>query len=461
VLTRARRPDPVPLDQAPTIFSSFDFSGGAVVAVSGGSDSIALLLLLKSYLERRHPAAPLLAVTIDHALRIGSAAEAEAVARLCAAHGIAHRTIAWSGPKPATGMPAAAREARYRLLAEAARDAGIGLIATGHTADDQAETVWMRQARSPDADAHGLAGMAPTTLYDSVVWIVRPLLETRRQALRDLLRGRDIGWIDDPTNADSRFERARLREETAGDDVRIGQALATAANAGREREALARRAASLLKVFASLPAPGLVRLGPGFAHADDRAAATQVLRTLLAIVGGATFLPAKESVEALLASLATGKARATLSRCVVDTRRAGIFLHRERRDLPPPCEAMDGMVWDGRRRITFNDADGSLVIAPLGAKAAEAREIEPSGAPPSLKRAALAAEPAFWRGTECMGAIEAGEKGRSEPVMAPWRLFLPSFDLGLARAVAKLIDAPPMPEPSFSDPIGVEPWSNA
>jgi tRNA(Ile)-lysidine synthase len=455
VLTAAAEPD---IELEP--FTHFDFSGGVVAAVSGGSDSTALLLLLQSHLGRQHPGARLLAVTVDHALRPGSAAEAEAVARLCRAHGIAHRTMTWSGPKPATGVPAAARAARYRLLAEAAREAGVRLIATGHTADDQAETVRMRQARSGAADAAGLAGMAPATLYDGAVWIVRPLLATRREALRGFLRGKGVGWIDDPTNSDPRFERPRLRRDAADAGRRASQALAVAGRAACAREDLARRAARLIGAHAGRPSPGLVRLDAAFARADDGTAAVHVLRVLLAVLGGTTFLPAKEAAEALFARLAAGKARATLSRCVVDARRAGIFLHREGRALPV-SKAVAGAVWDGRHRITFGDDGAGLVIAPRGAKAAAAMAIEPDGAPAGLARAAFAAEPAVLRGPEGPGTDPGCEDPGVEPVMAPWRLFLPCFDLPLARAAAGLVGAAPIPEPPFSGPIGIGPWCNA
>lgn len=437
------------------LFSKIDFTHGAVTAVSGGSDSTALLLLLKDYLDRSAPATRLLAVTIDHDLRPGSAAEAQAVARFCAERGIAHRTLRWSDRKPTTGLPAAAREARYRLLAEAARAEGISLILTGHTADDQAETVLMRQVRDEGAreDGRGLAGMAPATLYDWQRWIVRPLLGMRRSALRDVLRRHNIGWAEDPTNLDELFERPRIRAALAGDtgQRRFAELIARAAQAAAGREALGQRAAMLIRDFAGMPAPGLIRLDPAFAASADVQAAVYALRILLATIGGVSFLPDEARGQALFGRMRGGSLCATLSRAVVDARRAGIFLRRESRGLPEAAPAAGDGLWDGRRRITLGDRQDALLIAPLGAAAAAKRTLA-EGAPPSLARAALAAEPALWHGTECLGfpgESAAAPAVGATPVVAPFARFLPSFDLAPAAAVAALIGAAPLPALPF------------
>ncbi|AZN96696.1 tRNA lysidine(34) synthetase TilS [Mesorhizobium sp. M9A.F.Ca.ET.002.03.1.2] len=461
-------------------FSQIDFTNGVLAAVSGGSDSTALLLLLKDHLDRTAPATKLLAVTIDHGLRPGAAAEAQAVARLCAGRGIAHRILVWSGRKPSTGLPAAAREARYRLLAEAARAEGIGLILTGHTADDQAETVLMRQVRDDGArdGGRGLAGMAPATLYDWRIWIARPLLGTRRATLRDVLRRANVGWAEDPTNEDEAFERPRIRAALADGNgaQRMGDAIALAARAAVEREQLGHRAAALIRGFASKPADGLIRLDPGFAAAGDEPAAVYALRILLATVGGVAFLPDQARSEALLDRLRAGPFGsipfcatpfcATLSRTVVDARRTGIFLRRETRNLPPAAPAADNALWDGRRRITLGDKPGAFLIAPpliapLGAARAAKRAIADDGTPPSLVRAALAAEPALWRSSEylseypgeCLGLVQdsrVSSRMAACPVVAPFARFLPSFDLAPARTVAALIGAPLVPAVPFS-----------
>ncbi|MDX8513842.1 tRNA lysidine(34) synthetase TilS [Mesorhizobium captivum] len=457
------------LDTEPDIsdrfFSDFDFSNGAVAAVSGGSDSTALLFLLKHHLDRTLPAAKLLAVTIDHDLRPGSAAEAQTVASVCAEHGIAHRTLVWSGRKPTTGLAAAAREARYRLLAEAAEAEGIRVVVTGHTADDQAETVLMRQVRAegtrderaseeePSEGGRGLAGMAPATLYDWRVWIARPLLGTRRAALRGMLKRRGIGWIEDPTNIDQRFERPRMRVSLAGDDgeTRFAQAIAKAGQAAAEREDLGRRAAALIGAFAGSPAPGLIRLDRAFAHGEDSEAAVCALRILLATVGGVSFLVDQARCRALFERLRSGALCATLSRTVVDARRTGLFLHREARNLPAGVPAEDQALWDGRRRITLSDRSVGLVIAPAGPAGAK-RFVPEGGVPASVLRRALAAEPALWRGAERLdfaGGGDAPQPMASVPVVSPFARFLPSFDLLVAAAVAALIGAPPLPPLPF------------
>ncbi|MER8572327.1 tRNA lysidine(34) synthetase TilS [Mesorhizobium sp. M1338] len=440
------------------IFSHIDFTSGAVAAVSGGSDSTALLLLLKYHLDRTAPATKLLAVTIDHGLRAGSAAEAQAVAKLCATYGISHRIMTWSGLKPPTGLPAAAREVRYRLLAEAAQAEGIGLILTGHTADDQAETVLMRQARDDGREfagmaGRGLAGMAPATLYDWRSWIVRPLLGERRSTLRDVLRRRNVDWADDPTNVDEAFERPRMRAMLAGRDGvrRIDDALALAAHEGKARRQLGLAAADLIRRFAAQPGAGLVRLDPGFLSTGDDRAAVYALRILLATTGGIPFLPDQARGEALFGRLKAGFLCATLSRTVVDFRRAGIFLRREARGLPAAAAA-DSTLWDGRRHITLNDSSGALLIAPFGTAAAKRLAMGDGKIPPSLMRAALAAEPALWRSGECLGLPGHGTVSatvEARPVVAPFARFLPSFDLAPARAVARLIGAAPVPPLPF------------
>ena len=206
------RQDPAPA--AGQAFEAFEDillpgpDGTVIVAVSGGSDSTALLVLLRQWLAMSADSPGLHAVTVDHGLRAASAEEAGAVARLCAGLGVSHETLCWDGPKPSTGRMAAAREARYRLLDAAAQRHGARLVMTGHTQDDQAETIAMRAARGPGI---GLAGIAPASLYRRRTWFVRPLIGLSRAALRRHLIGAGTGWIDDPTNTDLRNERARVR----------------------------------------------------------------------------------------------------------------------------------------------------------------------------------------------------------------------------------------------------------
>jgi tRNA(Ile)-lysidine synthase len=150
----------------------------------------------------------LIAVTVDHGLRTEAAAEARDVKRLARSLDLQHRTVRWSGTKPRTGLPAAARSARYRLLAQAARANGATHILTAHTRDDQAETLLMRIMRG--SGVAGLAAMARESDRDGVR-LARPFLNVSKSQLIATLRKAKVSFADDPTNRDTSFTRPRLR----------------------------------------------------------------------------------------------------------------------------------------------------------------------------------------------------------------------------------------------------------
>lgn len=158
-----------------------------LVAISGGSDSTGLLLLLDEAVKAApHLKMSLCAATVDHALRAGSADEAREVAALCTSLGIPHTNMIWEGDKPKTGIMAAAREARYGLLATAAESFEADLIVTGHTFDDQRETLQMRGMRTEQIST----GIADAVLFNRRFWILRPLLFSSRADIRAFLKER-------------------------------------------------------------------------------------------------------------------------------------------------------------------------------------------------------------------------------------------------------------------------------
>lgn len=184
-----------------------------VLAVSGGPDSTALMLLTARWRKARKQGPKLVAVTIDHGLRLEAKREAAAVKRLARSLGIKHCTLRWTGRKPSAGLQEAARLARYRLLAKAARDAGARHVLTAHTLDDQAETVLIRLTRG--SGIGGLAAMArvsPLPESDGAISLVRPLLDVRKARLLATLRKAGVAHADDPSNRDPRFTRVRFRD---------------------------------------------------------------------------------------------------------------------------------------------------------------------------------------------------------------------------------------------------------
>ena len=200
-------------DEADALFSGLENLRGLILAVSGGPDSTALLVLGARWAKGLKRPPKLMAVTIDHGLRAAAAREAAAVKRLARRLGVSHHTLRWRGKKPKAGLPEAARIARYRLLAQAASRAGCAHVLTAHTLDDQAETVLFRLARG--SGLVGLAGMAPASLLptgrDGAIFLVRPFLRIAKSRLVATLKAAGISYSEDPSNRDPRFTRARLR----------------------------------------------------------------------------------------------------------------------------------------------------------------------------------------------------------------------------------------------------------
>jgi tRNA(Ile)-lysidine synthase len=228
----------ISLQNARRLFADWKAAPALVLAVSGGPDSIALMWLAARWRRKLARGPRLIAVTIDHGLRTEAAREARAVKRLAKALELPHRTMRWSGTKPKTGLPAAARTARYRLLAQAARAHGATHILTAHTRDDQAETLLMRMLRG--SGIGGLAAMARESERDGVR-LARPFLQVSKSQLIATLRKAKIGFAEDPTNRDLSFTRPRIRA--------ILPALAAE---GGDARSLARLAARLARADAAV-----------------------------------------------------------------------------------------------------------------------------------------------------------------------------------------------------------------
>lgn len=212
---------PISARQANSLFADWKSAQALVLAVSGGPDSVALMWLAARWRNALSRGPRLLAVTVDHGLRQEATREARDVKRLARMLGVTHRTLRWTGVKPKTGIPAAARAARYRLLASVARSSGASHVLTAHTRDDQAETLLMRLLRG--SGIGGLAAMARESEREGVL-IARPFLNVSKSQLIATLEKAGIGFAEDPTNRDPSFTRPRIRKVIEGLAVEGGDA---------------------------------------------------------------------------------------------------------------------------------------------------------------------------------------------------------------------------------------------
>ncbi len=375
------------------------------VAVSGGGDSMALLHLAAVW----SPAGTVLeAVTVDHGLRPHSAAEARTVAAAAAALDLRHSTLTWGGWDGAGNLQDAARRARRRLIADWAQSSGIGTVLTGHTMDDQAETVLMRLARGSGVD--GLAGI-PRTSHSGIDW-VRPLLSTRRADLREWLSSRGVPWVEDPTNEDNRFDRVRARRllgELSGLGLTI-ERLALAARHMRNARGVLERAAQDLAARAVRTELGDVlirRAALGEAAVETR---MRLLSAALLWVAGAEYRPRYAALERLASE------GGVLHGCLMTFERDDIRVTRELAAVHGH-ETKTDELWDRRWRLRGPHCK-ELRVAPLTRDGlSHCPDWRSAGMPSST----LQAMPAVWRGRDLVAAPLAGHSAGWEASLVPGR----------------------------------------
>lgn len=346
--------------------------GPILIALSGGGDSVALLHLLTECVGATRPRG----VIVDHKLREGSGADAQRALQIAQDAGVAARVVElnWSGV--ANRAHEAARRARYAALCTAAREMGARVIVTGHTRDDQAETVLMRASRG--SGLRGLAGMrafapAPAWPEGRGLWVARPLLQARRAELRDYLSARRLPWIEDPANENQVFGRVRARgllaemEEAGLDSMRF------AALAERLRpliDAVDAEASALIAEVATFDEGeiGVARL-TGADLVKQRA-----LEVLIMAASGEERGPTAAQVETIARDIDRPEfIGATVAGAWIARRGERLVIRRDpgaltgRADgVPPPMplalEPGREAVWDGRVALTANETGWSVVF---------------------------------------------------------------------------------------------------
>jgi tRNA(Ile)-lysidine synthase len=345
----------------------FEAPPRVAVAVSGGADSLALCLLAAAWAQSLGGSA--IGLTVDHGLRPEAAAEAARVGSWLAARGIAHRTLVWQGEKPGSGIQAAARAARYRLLAEWCAGAGVLHLLLAHHREDQAETFLLRLQRGSGVD--GLSAM-PAAWSLPEVRLLRPLLPMPCARLRATLTAVGQDWIEDPSNRDPRYRRVRyraLQPVLAAEGLDARRLAATAAGLARARRALEEDTATLLAASVEMDPAGFAWLEPTALAAAPMEVALRALAALCRTISGGTYPPRLARLERLLADFdGNGPARTrSFAGCLLVPLRQRILVCREGRSVAPglPVTGPGARHWDGRYRVTLA-GEGIGEIRALG-----------------------------------------------------------------------------------------------
>lgn len=337
------------------------------LAVSGGADSLALMVLAHRWASVQPTSPRLFVYSVDHRLRPEAAAEVAMVLAEAANFGIPARALGWTGEKPSAGVQAAARHARYQLMGKAMAEDGVRILLTAHHRTDQAETVLMRLAHG--SGLTGLKGMTDFAQVEGVT-LFRPLLDIDPADLRAVVEAEGMTPVVDPSNLDTQYERVRWRQALPG---LAALGLDTADLAGLARRA-AEADAAIMFYAAQAVAEGLAvdRLGAlhfgwDWYRALPTAVAQRVLAEGLSRAGGSRRPHGLGTVEKMHRTICGDEpGHDTGHGCLIRLRHDRVWLLREPgRDVPSSVTIAPQAVanWDGRFDI-INGLGAPVVVAP-------------------------------------------------------------------------------------------------
>ena len=387
------------------------------VAVSGGSDSLALVLACERI-------APVVGLTVDHGLRDGSAAEAEKVGDILKDNSIDHHILTWREDKPKANIQSAARDARYRLLEGWCLDNGIRYLLTGHQRDDLAETFMLRLMRGSGVD--GLAAMPMKDrglVYPQDITRIRPLLNVSRAELQACLKAEGVTYIDDPSNQNDRFERTKVRkflEDCVLEGLSVGRLADTAERMRWARDALEEQTKDWFFRTVSVSQYGSIRLSANTLAQAPRDVGLRLLASTLSMIGGNAYRPRLSALTRLFDGILSNDFKGqTLGGVIFEKSwEDGVFMIRESSDMPIMTELRNGAIYDRRWRVSITTPDQvrNLTLRALGQQGWQQLKLQDHVEfLNELRHQERLGLPAFFNGDTCIGlAVDTGRGAISE-----------------------------------------------
>ena len=344
-------------------------SGKLGLSVSGGGDSVALLHLACSWAKKTDT--ELAVITIDHNLREESVLEANFVKSVANFYGIDHQTYMWKD-KPKGNLQNLARNARHQITANWAKGRELAAVLLGHTKDDQEETLMLRMLRGSGVD--GMKGISETVIIGNLLFF-RPLLSISREQLRNYLRSKNLDWREDPSNADDRFDRVKVRN-ILSEMNKLGLQTSRLVSMSRH---MTRASVALDNVTLELATSCMEQKDWGDLNLDKDCFSVasyeiqlRLLSKALCWVSGKTYKPRFTDLEKLCESIICSKQMPgrSLMGVIIRTVKGKIIFTREFSSLPKGLNVTSKtLVWDNRWELeVLVEKKSNLTISPLGEK---------------------------------------------------------------------------------------------